>query len=145
MTILTISILPACSKVMEKHVKEQLSSHLESNNLLYLHQSGFRCGHSTASLLMYCTDRWYKALNHRQYVAVLLLDVSKAFDTVNHSLFLSKLQHLGRSDSSLSWFHSYILNNRRLLVYLMFIPLLAFPCLVFRRVLFSVPLFSLLT
>ena len=47
-------------------------------------------------------------MDHRQYVAVLFLDVSKAFDTVNHSLFLSKLQHLGLSDSSLPWFRSYI-------------------------------------
>ena len=39
---------------------------------------------------------------------MLFLDVSKAFDTVNHSLLLSKLQHLGLSGSSLSWFHSYI-------------------------------------
>ena len=103
-----ISILPACSKVLEKHVKEHLSCHLKSNNLLYSHQSVFRSGHSTASLLLYCTDKWYKALDHKQHVAVLFLDVSKAFDTVNHSLLLSKLQHLGLCSASLSWFHSYI-------------------------------------
>ena len=57
---------------------------------------------------MYCTDWWYKALDHRKYVAVLFPDVSKAFDTVNHALLVSKLQHLGLSDSSLSWFRSYI-------------------------------------
>ena len=44
-----ISILPAISKILEKHVKEHLSNPLESNNLLYSHQSGFCSGHSTAS------------------------------------------------------------------------------------------------
>jgi hypothetical protein len=103
-----ISVLPACSKILEKHVKDQLSHHFESNALLYSHQSGFRSGHSTSSLLLYCTDAWFKALDNRQYVAVLFLDVSKAFNSVNHSLLLSKLKHLGLSDSSLSWFYSYI-------------------------------------
>ena len=109
-----ISVLPACRNILEKHVKEHLSNYLESKNLLYSHQSGFCPGHSTASLLLYCTDCWFKALDHRQYVAVLYLDVSKAFDTVNHSLLLSKLQHLGLSDSSLSWFHSYISNRSQI-------------------------------
>ena len=99
---------------MEKHVKEHLSNHLESNNLLYSHQSTFHPGHSTASLLLYCTDRRFKALDQRQYVAVLFLDVSKAFDTVNHFLLLSKLQHLVLSDSSLSWFNFYISNRSQI-------------------------------
>lgn len=67
------------------------SDHLSSNCLLYSHQSGFRFGHSTETLLLYCTDEWYKAIDSRQYVTVLLLDVAKAFDTVNHALLLSKL------------------------------------------------------
>ena len=112
-----ISVLPTCSKILEKHVKEHLFSHLESNNILYSHQSGLRSGQSTASLLLYHTgiySRWYKAKDQRQYVVVLFLDVSKAFDTVNHPLLLSKLQHLRISDSSLSWFHSYISNRSQI-------------------------------
>ena len=109
-----ISVLPACRKILEKHVKEHLSNYLESIHLLYSHQSGFCPGHSTASLLLYCTECWFKALDYRQYVAVLYLDVSKAFDTVNHSLLLYKFQHLGLSDSSLSWFHSYISNRSQI-------------------------------
>ena len=103
-----ISILPACSKLLERHVKEQVTEHLDSNNLLYSHQSGFRSGHSTQSLLLHCTNKWYQALDQRQYVAVLFLDVSKAFDTVNHPLLLSKLRCLGLDASSVTWFQSYL-------------------------------------
>ena len=48
-----ISVLPTRNRILEKHVKEHLSNHLKSDNLLYTHQSGFRPGHSTASLLLY--------------------------------------------------------------------------------------------
>ena len=103
-----ISILPACSKLLERHVRDQVTEHLDSNNLLYSYQSGFRSSHSTQSLLLYCTNRWYQALDLKQYVAVLFLDVSKAFDTVNHPLLLSKLRCLGLDASSVSWFQSYL-------------------------------------
>jgi hypothetical protein len=88
----------------------QLSHHFPWNNLFSSKQSGFRSDHSTQSLLLYCTDKWYKSLDCREYAAVLFLDVSKAFDTVNHALILSKLQLLSLSSSSLSWFKSYISN-----------------------------------
>ena len=103
-----ISILPACSKVLERHVKEQITGHLNSNSLLYPYQSGFRSGHSTQSLLLHCTNKWYQALDQKQYVAVLFLDVSKAFDTVNHPLLLSKLRCLGLDASSVTWLQSYL-------------------------------------
>ena len=103
-----ISILPACSKLLEKCVQNQLFQHLSSNNLLFSHQAGFRPGHSTQSLLLYCTDKWYKSLDRREYIAVLFLDVSKAFDTVNHSLLLSKLHLLGLDPSAVLWFKSYL-------------------------------------
>ena len=106
-----ISILPVCSKVLEKCVTAQVSNHLASNNLYYSHQSGFRTGHSTETLLLYCTDRWYKAIDNKQYVAVLFLNVSKAFDTVNHPLLLSKLHCLGLTSSSIAWFQSYLSNH----------------------------------
>ena len=103
--------LPVCSKVLEKCVTAQVSNHLASNNLYFSHQSGFRFGHSTETLLLYCTDRWYKAIDSKQYIAVLFLDVSKAFDTVNHPLLPSKLHHLGLNSTSISWFQSYLSNR----------------------------------
>ena len=106
-----ISIIPATSKLMEKHVQLQLSSHLNSESLLFPLQSGFRPSHSTQTLLLHCLDRWYKALDQKKLVGVVFLDISKAFDTVSHELLLSKLSNLGLSVSALSWFCSYLSNR----------------------------------
>ena len=105
-----ISLLPVASKILERHVQQQLSSHLNQNDLLFPFQSGFRQNHSTQSLLLYCLDQWYKALDDKKYVGVFL-DISKAFDTVNHNLLLLKLSHLGLSPSTIAWFKSYLSNR----------------------------------
>ena len=105
-----ISILPIPSKLLEKFIHLQLSSHLTSNNLLFPLQSGFRPSHSTQTLLLYCLDRWYRALDKRSFVGVVFLDITKAFDTVTHNLRLSKLSSLGLSTSAVSWFQSYLSN-----------------------------------
>ena len=86
-----ISLLPVCSKLLERCVNEQLTSLL----------------HSTQTLLLHCTDTWYKALDRKQFVGVIFLDSSKAFNTVNHDL-LAKLSQLGLSPSTVSWFRSYL-------------------------------------
>ena len=64
--------------------------------------------HSTQTLLLHCLDDWYKALDRRQFVGVVFLDISKAFDTVNHNLLLAKLSKLGLSPSAIAWFESYL-------------------------------------
>ena len=81
-----ISLLPTCSKLLEQVVRTQLVNHLEENNILYPLQSGFQPNHSTASSLLRTTNDWFKALDAGHVIGVLFLDVSKAFDTVDHSL-----------------------------------------------------------
>lgn len=106
-----ISLLPVCSKLLEKCVQQQLSSYLHCNDLLFPYQSGFRPTHSTQTLLLHCLNTWYMALDRKQYVGVVFLDISKAFDTVNHDLLLTKLSQLGLSPSASSWFRSYLSNR----------------------------------
>jgi hypothetical protein len=78
------------------------------NNLLFPLQSGFRPSHSTQTLLLHCLDKWYRALDCKKYVGVIFLDISKAFDTVNHDYLLLKLSYLWFSSSTISWFKSYL-------------------------------------
>ena len=66
-----ISLLPTVSKLCERFVKEQLQQHLHSHLLLYPLQSGFRCGHSTESLLLYLTDSWYKSMDRGNMIGVV--------------------------------------------------------------------------
>ena len=103
-----ISLLPTCSKVIERVVHTQLTDHLDANNLVYPHQSGFRPKHSTATTLLKITNDWHQALDSGLLVGVLYLDVSKAFDTVDHSLLLKKLGQVGVSPPSVEWFRSYL-------------------------------------
>ena len=106
-----ISLLPSCSKVIEKIVRYQLTHHLESNNLIYPLQSGFRKHHSTATTLLRCMNEWFTAIDDGFFVGVVFLDLSKAFDSVDHLLLQDKLTTIGIAPSARRWFSSYLSNR----------------------------------
>ena len=66
---------------------------------------------TTQSLLLFCLDQWYKALDNKKYVGVVFLDISKTFDTVNHDFLLWKLSNRGLSPSTIARFKSYLPNR----------------------------------
>ena len=103
-----ISILPVASKIMERVVRDQIMEHLQEFSLLSDRQSGFRRGYSTQDVLLYVTEKWRRALDSGNLVGAVFLDLSKAFDCVNHNILLSKLAHYGIRSSSLDWVHSYL-------------------------------------
>jgi len=107
-----ISILPILSKIIERAVFDQLYPHLDSQSMLHEAQSGFRPRYSTASALMNVTEDWLNAIDKGHYVGIVLLDLQKAFDTVNHSVLIKKLFDYGMSSNVIKWFESY-LNDRR--------------------------------
>ena len=103
-----ISLLPAISKIYEKVVFKQLYHYFQSNNYFYKSQYGFREEHSTETACLEFIDRTYLELDRGNTPFALFLDLSKAFDTLDHSILLHKLRHYGISNTPLMWFESYL-------------------------------------
>ena len=103
-----ISLLPAMSKVLERLAHDQFVNYLTTNNMLSDHQSGNMKCHSTEMLGILFTSHLYKAIDEKKVTAVLMLDLSKAFDSIDHQRLLEKLQKLNVSDLTLAWFQSYL-------------------------------------
>ena len=106
-----ISIVPICSKILEKIVHKQLYVYVSDNQLMYDGQSGFRKHHSTCTALIKTIDKWNMEIDKGNYVGAVFVDLSKAFDMVNHTLLIDKLSSLGITGIENRWFQSY-LNNR---------------------------------
>lgn len=107
-----ISNLPFISKVLEKAVATHLQNHLKHNHLFEKFQSGFRSAHSTETALVRVTNDLLISSDAGSPSLLILLDLSAAFDTVDHGILLNRL-HLttGLNDTALSWFRSYLTNR----------------------------------
>lgn len=103
-----ISLLSVPGKVLEDVVCDTLSNHLELHGLLSQRQWGFRKNYSTESLLLHLTETWKTALDNSLKVGVLFIDFRKAFDTVNHTILLEKLNATGISGDLFSWLTDYL-------------------------------------
>ena len=109
-----ISILSSISKVMEKVIHDQVFRYLKSNGLMYEFQSGFRQSFSTNTCLIHLTDYIKFQSDKGNYTGMVLLDLQKAFDTVDHCILINKLQALGFDTCSREWFRSYLTNRKQL-------------------------------
>ena len=112
-----ISILSVLSKPLEKHIHFHLMNYLEKNELLHSFQSGFRAKHSAHTALTRLNDSWLNAINDKNMVGAVFLDLRKAFDMVNHSTLIKKLKLYLQNEASVSFFLSY-LSERQQSVYL---------------------------
>ena len=87
--------------------------YLTSNNLIYRNQSAYRPHHSCETALLNLNDNWLKVMESRKLVDSVLLDLSKAFDLVEHDLLLSKIDKYHVTNTSQEWFKSYLSNRTK--------------------------------
>ena len=88
-----ISLLPSISKIFEKIILEQITTYLDTNNLIHKHQYGFRKNHSTEYAALHIVNYLNYELDRNRTPTNVYLDLSKAFDTLSHNILLRKLKH----------------------------------------------------
>ena len=108
-----ISLLSNINKILEKLMFARLYSFLESNKCIYDLQFGFRKKHSTNHALLNMTQQIKETMDKGNIAIGVFVDFQKAFDTVNHKILLSKLEHYGIRGIANSWFSSYLSNRQQ--------------------------------
>ena len=108
-----ISVLSTVARVFEKIVYEQLYDYFEKNRFLTKYQSGFRRLHSTVTAMLKNTNGWLLNMDKGHYNGVILFDLKKAFDTVDHGILKEKLKNYGIQNTELAWFGSYLLGRKQ--------------------------------
>ena len=111
-----ISLLSMLHKILEKLMCIRLTGFLNENNILYKYQFGFRAKHSTTQAVTEIVDNLLDEIDSGKITAGIYLDLSKAFDTVDHNILLTKLQHYGIRGEALGWFQSYLTNRQQFTV-----------------------------
>ena len=108
-----ISLLSNINKIIEKLVFSRVLAFLEKNNIIYEKQFGFRPKHSTSHALVNIVDTISNSLDKGKIAAGVFVDFQKAFDTVDHSILISKLNHYGIRGKMNDWFRSYLTNRKQ--------------------------------
>lgn len=108
-----LSILPTLSKIFERAAANQIIAYLENNNKINRNQHAYRSKHSTITCLVEVLDHIYKLFDQKRCSAIVSLDLSKAFDSISHTLLLHKLTKLGVGEGILKWTKSYLMNRKQ--------------------------------
>ena len=103
-----ISLLPIFSKIMERLIYNKVFDFLVRYEILFESQYGFRSGHNTTHATLDFAQTIEDAIEQNNYAIGVFLDLSKAFDTLNHEILLMKLDHYGIRGKEWKWFHSYL-------------------------------------
>ena len=106
-----IAILPALSKIIERSASNQLTPFFEINKKFTSSQHAYRKFHSPITCLAETINHIHQEIDSKKHAALITLDLSKAFDLINHKLLLQKLLNLGLHKSTLSWIKAYLSNR----------------------------------
>ena len=107
-----ISLLPLLSKIIEKIVHDQTKDFLSKNKLLYRFQSGFRENYSTNTCLGHLTDKITTGFEKGLFTEMILSDLQKAFNTIDHQILLKKMKYLGFNKNTVTWLKSYLCERK---------------------------------
>ena len=108
-----ISLLSIFNILLEKLMAKRLTDFIEKHEIIYNKQFGFRHKHSTIQAVLSITDKIQSAIDAREYSCGIFLDFSKAFDTINHKILISKLENYGIRGLAKEWFCSYLSNRKQ--------------------------------
>ena len=112
-----VALLSIFSKILERAVFLQIIDYMENNDLLHPSHHGFRRHHSTATALLEMYNVWLEAFDQDKLTAVVMVDLSAAFDVVDPGILVEKLRIYGFQDNAVDWIQSYLTNrNQRVYV-----------------------------
>ena len=108
-----VSILPSMSKIFERVMYNQIYNHFLNNKLFFNSQYGFRSKHSTELAALELIDKIITKMDHNEIPLNIYLDLSKAFDTLDHNILLHKLSYYGIKGISLNLLKDYLTNRKQ--------------------------------
>ena len=109
---ITITLLPVVSKIKEETIQIQIQEYLDKNGLLYKYQSSFHANFSTVFCLLQFTDFILRGMDKGFHTGMILTDLQKAFDTLDHIVLLQKVECIDFKESVIKWFQSYLSNRK---------------------------------
>ena len=112
-----VSVLPSVSKVFEKILYNQISEYFSEHNLFFKSQYGFRKYHSTEFATLELVDKIIQAMDINETPINIFLDLSKAFDTLDHYILQQKLEHYGMKNEAIQLISSYLSNRKQYVAY----------------------------
>ena len=113
----SISVLPCFSKLLERKIHNRLFKYLSENSILYEKESGFQTSRSTEHAILLLVNQFYQSFDESKFTLGIFIDLSKAFDTVDHKILTKKLELYGIKGCNLGWFESYLSNRKQFITY----------------------------